>query len=268
MVPSAYLRAFEPLEAFPAEERRRWGGDAERGQGVSLTQAAATERRVAATRLLTGRGALHEEAALVRRVGTRIHVCPLQLELRAATALRDLRSTVPAEVVIALLPDPGARDSLELLGATGVLPHILDTPWVVPLTWFTLFDPDERHLVDPAEGRGPRMTYLTGAVRARERVLRAMEIVDERLEDGEDILLELADLGSWVESFHADSVIELDYGSLVTQFDRAELDQDRSCHEVWSALEGLDTGDIMAAAAYYGVARSRWRGLSARQHAS
>lgn len=268
MVPTANLRAYVPLEAFPPEERERWRAYVSAGEGVSLSEARATEERVAAARLLSGRGPLHEDAALVRRVGNRLHLCPLQLELRAATALRELRYEVPDEVVEEFVPDRAARDTLDLLGASGRAPHILDTSWVIPLTWFTLFGPDERHLVDPPEGRGPRLTYLTVGSRATERVERAIEIVESTLEDGDDVLVELADVGAWVDSFDPDSIIELDYGSIAALFGPGELEQDRTCHEVWSALEGLVEGDVMAAAAYYGVARSRWRELRAKQYAS
>lgn len=268
MVPGAYLRAFEPLDAFPPEERQRWRSYVDAGAGVSLMEALRTEHRVAAARLLTGRGPLHEDAALVRRVGRRVHLCPLQLELRAATGLRELRRTVPDEVVEAFVPDPDARDTLDLIAASGRAPHILDAPWSIPLSWFVLFEADERHLVDPPEGRGARLTYLTTAAQALRRVERAADIVASTLEDGEDILDELADLARWVGGFDVGSIVELDYGSVAALFERGELEQDRSCHEVWSALEGLISGDVMAASAYYGVARSRWRDLRAKQRAS
>lgn len=268
LVPCAYLRAFEPLDAFPPEERDRWRSYVERGAGVSRSEAQHTERRVAAARLLTGRGPLSDDAALVRRVGDRFHLCPLQLELRAASGLRELRRMVPDEVVEACVPDADARDILDLLAATGRMPHILDAPWAVPLPWFVLFAPEERHLVDPPEGRGPRITYLTTAAQAQERLQRATDIVEATIVDGEDVLAELADLDVWVRSFHDEAIVELDYGSVAALLGASDLDQDRSCHEVWSALEGLVDGDVLAASAYYGAARGRWHELRAKQRAS
>lgn len=268
MVPIAYLRAFAPLEAFPPAERERWRAYVHRGAGVTISQAVDTEHQVAAARLLTGRGPLREDAALVRRVNGTIHLCPLQFELRAAAALRELRLSVPDEVVAAFVPDAGARDTLELLAASGRAPHILERAWIVPLHWFALFDASERHFVDPPEGRGPRLTYLTVASLATARIQRAIEIVESTLEDGEDILADLADLAVWVDSFADSTVLELDYGTVASLFPSEELEQDRSCHEVWSALDGLRDGDVMAAAAYYGVARSRWGSLREKQHTS
>lgn len=268
MVPCAYLRAFEPLEAFPPLEREWWGEYVSKGDGITLREAVDTEDRIAATRLLTGRGRLSQDAALVRRVGGRIHLCPLQLELRAATALRAFRATMPSEVHDAFVPDTTVEQQLHRLADTVRPPHIRDAPWAPPLPWFVPFAASERHYVDPPEGRGARLTYLTTAGQALDRLERAIRIVEETLEDGEDVLLELADVADWVESFHRDSLIELDYGRVAAQFPPEVLSADRTCEEVWAALEGLEEHDLLTAAAYYGVARSRWSSLRHRQFAN
>lgn len=268
MVPTAYLRAFEPLDAFPALEREWWGGYVERGAGVSLTEARATEDRVAVARLLTGRGSLNPDTALVRRVGGRIHLCPLQLELRAATAMQTFLDTVPIEVVDAFVPDVRVRQSLSAISRPDRPPHIRDAAWAVPLPWFTAFAPEERHLVNPLEGRGPRLTYLTTGGLAATRVQRAISIVETAIEDGESVLAELADVGDWIESFSSDALLELDYGGVAKLVSRPELGSDRTCSDVWGALDALAEGDAMAAAAYYGVARSRWSALRDKQYAS
>ncbi|MFP5309717.1 MAG: hypothetical protein ACLGIR_09085 [Actinomycetes bacterium] len=268
LVPTGYLRAFQPLDAFPPPERARWEAYVAAGAGVSLSESLEVEASVTRARLLTGRMPRLADAALVRRAGERVHVCPLQLDLRAATALRELRAEVPEPVVAELVPDQAARDALDLLAASGRVPHILDAPWAIPLHWFAAFDPEERHLVDPPEGRGPRLTYLTTAGQAAGRIEDAIVVVEETIEDGEDVLAALADVGAWLDLFDDTAIVELDYGSLVACFDRVELEGDRTCHEVTKALEGLADGDPMAAAAYYGVARSRWGALRGRQHAS
>jgi hypothetical protein len=268
LVPTGYMRAYQPLDAFPPPERAWWEAYVAAGAGVTLREALGVEARMTRARLLTGRMPRLADAALVRRVGARVHLCPLQLELRSATALRELRAEVPEPVVNALVPDAAARDALDLLAASGRLPHILDAPWGIPLYWFAAFDPQERHLVDPPEGRGPRLTYLTSAGAATRRIEDAIAVVEEAIEDGEDVLAALADVGAWLDLFDDTAIIELDYGSLVGEFTRTELEQDRTCHEVTRALEGLADGDPMAAAAYYGVARSRWGALRGRQYAS
>lgn len=268
MVPCAHLRAFEPLDAFPAAERERWTRYVSDGQGMTRPQALETEDEVSTTRLLHGRGYSGEEAALVRRVGQRIHVCPLQLDLRAATALDEFRRRIPEVVADAFLPDPRTRRDLERLARSGRQPHTLDAPWALPLHWFVAFDPDDRHLVDAPEGRGQRVVHLTSADQAIERLNRAIGIVEATLEDGEDVLAALADVAAWLDGFDERSIIELDYGGITRLLDPSDLASDRTCEDIWKALDSLGQGDLLGAAAYYGVARSRWSPLREKQHAS
>ena len=86
MVPRTQLKVFTPLEAFPAAERERWAAYVDSGLGLTRNQVAA-EEETASVRLLLGRAPHGHDAALVRRAGRRILVCPLQLDLRAAVAL-------------------------------------------------------------------------------------------------------------------------------------------------------------------------------------
>ncbi len=268
MVPCAHLRAFEPLDAFPPQERERWSRYVSTGRAVSATEARRTEDAVATARLIAGRAATGDESALVRRVGNRLHICPLQLDLRAATALVEFRRQMPDQLLDAFLPDVGTRSRLDRLALSGETPHTRDAPWVVPLPWFVAFDPDDRRLLDPPEGRGPRIVHLTTADQAADRLGRAIEIVEATIEDGEDVLAALADVASWVDTFDPRSIIELDHGGVAALFTRSELELDHTCEDLWNALESLAEGDLLAAAAYYGVARSRWTTLRQKQHAS
>jgi hypothetical protein len=267
MVPCAHLRAFEPLDAFSPRERERWGRYVSDG-GLSSSEVARTEDAVRVARLLTGRLASGDDAALVRRAGGRVHVCPLQLDLRAAAALQEFRRTMPDQVVDSFLPDEPSRQALDRLAMSGQAPHILDAPWAVPLPWFVAFEPDDRRVLDPPEGRGPRVIHLTTADQAAERLARVIAVVESTIEDGEDVLAALAEVATWVDSFDPRSLIELDYGGLSTLFSATELRVDRTCADLWEAVEGLASGDVLAAAAAYGVARSRWTTLRSKQHAS
>lgn len=268
MVPRAFLRIFEPLDVLPDAERERWSAYvAERG-GVTVRQALAVEEGAALARLVTGRWSGVAEGALVRRVGGRTFVCPLRFALRAAHALRELREEVPEVVVAQLLPDPDERRYLTALDAPGTVVAIRERAWVVPLAWFTLFDPVERHLVDPPEGRGPRLSYLTRAAAAVERVVTVRGVVEEAPMELPDVLRDLDRLIAWLAVFDPGSLVELDYGTTVSAFEVAELRADRTCADVAAAVEALDEGDLLGAAAYYGVARSRWSRLRGRSRAS
>lgn len=259
MVPSAYLRVYQPLDALPVAERDRWRRRLSQGAGiVGRAAAPRIEARTTRAGLLPGHRPTGRELAIVRRVGERIHVCPLELDLRAAAALADLRERVPAPVVEAVVPDAEARAALEALSRAGHTPHVRDAAWEVPAVWYAAFDPGERHFTDPPEGRGPRVTYLTRVEDGRARLSRAVAILEDGpVETGEEHAA-LSALEAWLGDFAPDSLLELDYATLSEVLGRDRLQRDRSCDDVWSALRAIERGDGLAAAAHYGAVRTRW----------
>jgi hypothetical protein len=268
MVPTAQLRVFVPLASFPPRERERWTAYVEAGRGLTRAQVAEAEWRDASARLVGGRSPLAPEAALVRRAGDRTLICPLQLELRAAFALAAFRRTVPEVVVDAFVPDERALDVLDEAAATGRAPHILDEPWAVPLHWFVAFSPDERRVHDPPEGRGPRVRYLTTVGQAVLRLEHAIEVVEATVDDGDEVLLALAELAAWLDGFVDDAVVELDEGRAGALRSPDERRADRTCAELHEVLDALAAGDLFAAAATFGAVRARWSAQRARDHAS
>ena len=265
MVPTAQLRVFTPLEAFPPRERERWSRYVAAGRGVTRTELADIEAGGVA-RLLTGRSRLGPDAALVRRANDQILLCPLQLDLRAAMALEAFRRTVPDGLLDTFVPHDQVRGALQQLSTSGRSPHILDEPWAVPLHWFVAFDPSDRRL--RTQGNGPRLTYLTTCDLAAQRFAKAIDIIESTLEDGEDVLAALAGTAAWLDAFDPSSLLELDYGRVATLFVPGELESDHSCADLWHAIDALASGDLLGAAAYYGAVSARWGGRRAKQHAN
>ena len=268
LVPRAQLKVYSPLDAFPPHERDRWRGYVEDGRGLTRRAAAAAEADDTRTRLLRGRPPVVPEDALVRRSGQQVLICPLELELRAAIAFDAFRDSIPDVVADTFVIDDREATRLRHIAAAGRMPHILDEPWAVPLHWFVAFSPDERRFADPPEGSGPRLSYLTTCDRATERLAQAIEVVEVAVEDGEHVLVSLASVAAWLDGFDATSVLQLEYGPVAKQFASAELEADHTCEEVWQAIRALATGDLLAAAAAYGVARARWTRRRAKQHTS
>lgn len=268
MVPRAQLRVFSPLESFAPRERERWSAYVDAGGGLTRRQVAEAEDALVATRLVTGRAALGPDAALVRRAGRRILICPLQLDLRSAHALASFRREVPDSVLDAFVPDEGMRERLDRLSASGRAAHILDEPWAVPLHWFVAFSPDERHITEPPGAVAPRVTHLTTCGQAVERFGVAIDAVEATVEDSEDVLAALAGISAWLDAFDPASLLELDYGRVGAMLPPEQVRDDTTCADIWEAIEGLRTGDLLAAAAAYGVARARWMRWRAKQQAS
>lgn len=270
MVPTAQLKVFVPLASFPPRDRDRWAGYVAAGNGLTRAEVEGAEADLAATRLLTGRSVLAPDAALVRRAGERVLICPLDLELRAANAFAEFRRTVPDAVVAQFHPGdaaaPDARADVPVV--TGGAPHILDEPWAVPLHWFVAFAPDEQRVHDAPEGAGPRLKAVTTVAMAVLRLERAIEVVEATVEDGDEVLLALAELTAWLDGFVDDAVLELDTGRLAPLRPAEAIRADRTCAELHDALDALENGELLAAAAIYGAVRARWSHQRARHHAS
>jgi hypothetical protein len=268
MVPTAQLKVFVPLAAFPPRERERWTAYIEAGRGLTRSQVAEAEWRDSSARLIGGRSPLGPDAALVRRAGTRTLVCPLQLDLRAAFALAAFRRMVPDVVVDQFVPDARARDLLAEAATSGRAPHILDEPWAVPLHWYVGFSPEERRVHDPPEGTGPRVRYLTTVGQAVLRLEHAIEVVEATVDDADEILLALAELAAWLDGFVDEAVVELDEGRAGQLRSPDERRADRTCDQLHEALDALAAGDLLAAAATFGAVRARWSVQRAKDHAS
>ena len=268
MVPRAQLRAFAPLDSFEPEERQRWERYVRTRGGLTRREVVEAEEQQVTARLLCARFGEGAEVALVRRAGRRVLVCPLDLEVRAAHALASFREQIPDSVMDAFVPDPEARDHLERVSVTARMPHILDEPWAVPLDWFVAFHPRERHVTEPPGATRPRITHLTTCGQAVRRLEEAIEVVEVTVEDSEDVLAALAQLCAWVDGFDPLSLLELDYGRVAQMLAPEQLREDTTCAEVWEAIEALRAGDLLTAAAAYGVARARWTRWRAKQQAS
>lgn len=269
LVPRAQLRVFAPLDGFPPRDRDRWRAAVDAGAGLTRAQQVDAEAGASVARLLTGRGrASPADAALVRRMGRRVMICPLELDLRAAVALARFRQEVPERLVTSFVPDARSRDGLQRLAATGRVPHILDAPFAVPLVWFLAFAPGDRRLRRGPAGVAPRVIHLTTVEAALERLDRVIDVVETRIEDGEQVLIELAELVTWLDVFDVSALLELDYGGVAASYGADELERERTSSQLWEAVEALDAGDPVAALSAYETARAFWSTARDRQHAS
>src|SRR5215471_15093797 len=157
-----------------------------------------------------------------------------------------------------------------------------------PPAWFVPFAPDERWLVlgaggDPGDGGRATATptrtliYATTMARARRRVRRALGAfrragVPQAPGLADDaaprVVAELEQIGCWLEEFHRDALVELDYGGLVHLLDDGALRADQSVAEVSAVVSALISGEPEMAIAMYGRVTRRWRALAALERAS
>lgn len=282
----AYLRAYEPLEAFDSPLREQLNRSLRMG---ALAQADAADRE----REMWLRSQLSTPVRMLPRdrdtapmdvlviepdqlgdadremAGPGPWVCPLDLRQRSAAGLATFLADAPSALRAATLPMAEDTMRARVAGALSELPpaaHIVTATWTVPLPWFALFDPTTRQL-DPAPGEdtGRRVSWRSALVTVRHRGERAFQVLNDSLgPEGPAGLIRAA--LEWIDHFHPDSVIELDYGGITQLLDDADLAADSSAEDVHAALAALSDGDAERVAVHYERLREFWGTLAAREH--
>jgi hypothetical protein len=271
---AAYLRVYEPLAAFPDDERAHWTRYARRPDRPSYQDEL---RRSLADLLPTPPVAVpvHESAdAFVAEVDGVVCVCPWRTRLRGWQALGELAEDFPEPVLDALIPSVVRRQSAQdyerwLERNPDARPWIRTATWQVPINWFVLVSDAEREY-DGGDGEGaaaPVLRYRTPMVQARRRVARGLRALREAVSEG-PLIDGLVDVGRWLEEFHPRSLVELDYGGLVHALPAGELEADHSAADVAEGIEALRHGDGGAAGAAYGRLVERWRAVRDRRSAN
>jgi hypothetical protein len=282
---AAHLRVYQPLAAFGERERRHWQAYIDSGAVASRPLLMAREHSagVAATIQVSRQLDLasHGEHAYVRHLDGLTYVCPWHLQVRAWESLAEFCARLPDELVDAFVPSALA-EAAETEHDSWVSTHpdtqvaILTSTWEVPLSWFVLFEGEERRLVlgerrasgaPPHTGLDRALVYLTAMSRARRRSAYARQVVRRVFDEG-PALAALDELGRWLEEFHPHSLVELDYGGLVHLLDDEALAEDTSVADVAAALHRLSEGDGAAAAEIYQSLLGRWRAIAALEHAN
>ncbi|MFF0702266.1 hypothetical protein [Streptomyces tendae] len=272
---AAYLRVYEPLAAFPDDERAHWTRYARRPDRPSYQDEL---RRSLADLLPTPPVAVpvHESAdAFVTEVDGVVCVCPWRTRLRGWQALGEVAEDFPEPVLDALIPPVVRRQSAQdyerwLERNPDARPWIRTATWQVPINWFVLVSDAEREYDEGGDGEAaaaPVLRYRTPMVQARRRVARGLRALREAVDEG-PLVDGLVDVGRWLEEFHPRSLVELDYGGLVHALPAGELEADHSAADVAEGIEALRHGDGAAAAAAYGRLVERWRAVRDRRSAN
>jgi len=287
-----YLRVYEPLSAFDAPLAARL---AERAESHALSRSAVGEREQELwlrsqlsrpARLLPGEladGRVAPNAPLdvltlqtaevpasdTATVGPGPLICPLDLRPRAAAALVGFLATTGEVLRQAVLSTDAGRarghatDVMSAAGAAAV--HVISSTWTVPLPWFSLVEPGDRHIVlGNGDGLGREVYWRTAMADARRRIAQAYATTKENLgEDGPAVILR--NTGRWLEQFHPHSAVELDYGGLVQLMTDEALLEDSSALDVRAILDAMESGDADELNVRYEKVREFWAKLAARE---
>ncbi|HSS68842.1 MAG TPA: hypothetical protein VLK34_09850 [Nocardioidaceae bacterium] len=269
MLPYAsYLRVYEPLDALPDDVRS--GVSELPGQRTGTTLQAEQQQALAMAVGPPGsvRDAPAVDAYALRRDG-RDYFCPVDLSLRSWLSLTRLVDSVGDAAVGVILPEAGRTLAGEAFlrwrqeNPTAV-PHIRQTTWGVPRTWFVMVVEDERETYSAGSFRSVRYRSRLGD--ARRRMAAANRLLRAAIDDVE-LLDEMVGLADWLESFDAESWVELDYAG-VARFLGDQLASDQSARDIHRALDALRREDFSAAGEAYRTFEERWRAVNAYERAN
>ncbi len=265
---AAYLRIYEPLSAFDRERQLFWRRYVREGRAVGPAEGPGRQRTQVLTALGAGWSRLPDlpDEAYVLETDDTLLICPWSLRLRVAEAALSARDGVPAVLADAFVPPTLAGQARVIVDRLRNGPAVLANgapriheqvaTWGVPLRWFIFFDLAERQLTVEPQRR--MLRYRTEISKARRRAHRAHSVLRKAL--GDTPITEAVQEGAkWLEEFHPRSVVELDYGGLVSLLTDDALAEDDSPGLVAEGLASLGRSDPEAATEAYEQLVDRWR---------
>jgi hypothetical protein len=192
-------------------------------------------------------------------------ICPWNLRYRIGMAALELRRLTPEPIADALVPPDFVASAAEVVAHDGggdrrEAPsdsHEQIAAWSVPLRWFACVRPEDRQLV--VAGEASTLRYRTPMAKARTQLVVARNLIRAEFGEDADLASAIAETAEWLEGFHHDALVELDYGGLVSRMDADELAAEDSVELTWEALDRLGAGDPEAAQDCYAQLVERWR---------
>ena len=263
----ASLRIYEPITAFSPAEQLRWSA-------IPITSSTGWDEQHRALQrvIVTEPPALRPDGAHILEWEGKRYVCPWSTAARVWAALENFKDSLPLPVAKMFVPD-NVEEAIKVNSEIieDKVPHIISETWMIPPRWFSLFKPEDRIRGESTDG--PFVVMRTSIANAKARCMFTHQAVVGSFGNG-PIEQEIADLLEWMDLFHADSIVEVDYGGLAGYLEKAlieagesGLEADTSVEDINTSLAGLAAGD--GAAAGYGYERliSRWRMVAALEGA-
>jgi len=265
----ASLRIYEPLSAFERADCLRWQ---ELSPNVNSTR---EEETLALRRLVFPEPpAGRPDGAHVLDIDGIRYISPWSTATRCWAALDDFKESLPSSITPFFV-----SQALEDVITAGVdlredrVLHILTENWIIPPRWFSLFLPEDRERGEDSDG--PFCVLRTKISDAKARTQVAHQTVLNSFGEG-SVEGEIERLHEWLEMFHNQSLVELDYGGLASYLDHGlrlageetGLAADTSVEDVLLSLSGLAAGDGEMAGQGYERLVTRWRLVQGFESAS
>ncbi len=264
----ASLRIYEPISAFSPAQALRW-------ESIPITATTGHDEQARALRrtIITEPPALKPDGAHILEWEGKRYVCPWSTAARVWAALDQFKGSIPLPVSKFFVPE-NIEEAININSENleDKVPHIITETWMVPPRWFSLFQPEDR--LRGQSDDGPFTVMRTSIANAKTRCAFTHDSVVSAFGHG-PIEEEIADLLEWMELFHPESIVEVDYGGLAGYLEKIlinegeeGLDADTSIEDIQLSLTGLSTGDGAKAGVGYERLISRWRKVSAFEAAT
>lgn len=265
---SSALRVYEPLEAFPEDQRQQLVASGTRSgsraavENAELLASLGRVTRKGGDPFPTG----STDLVRITRVPSgdrndpdagRLLYCPSQLVIRAGLAANALMEGIHGPLADLLIPvDQRDRHQarIDRINAShdAKQVHTRASTWGIPFSWFSLFQESDRKDVVESGGRILTVRVWASLTDALDRARFAVANLALAAPDL-DMLDDLTQLTEWLELFHVQSMVELDYGAVADK-----VYPDESPMDVRLGIECLAEGDMTGAAAAYRRLASRW----------
>lgn len=270
---SSTLRVYEPLSAFPEEQRAAIQAAGERAvsrAAVENAELLASLGRITRSggdpfptgrtdlvRVTTAPGGNDGTDDAGADAAPALLYCPSQLVLRAGLAANALMEGIHGPLAELLIPEEQRDRHQERIDQVkardgSVRVHTRASTWGIPFSWFSLFMESDHKDVVEASGRIITVRVWATITDALERARYAVANLALAAPDL-DMLDDLAQLTEWLEQFHVESMVELDYGAVADK-----VYPDDSPMDIRLGIECLAEGDMTGAAAAYRRLASRW----------
>lgn len=265
---SSALRVYEPLEAFPEDQRQQLVASGTRSgsraavENAELLASLGRVTRKGGDPFPTG----STDLVRITRLPSgdqndpdagRLLYCPSQLVIRAGLAANALMEGIHGPLAELLIPvDQRDRHQarIDRINAShdAKRVHTRASTWGIPFSWFSLFQEADRKDVVESGGRILTVRVWASLTDALDRARFAVANLALAAPDL-DMLDDLTQLTEWLELFHVQSMVELDYGAVADK-----VYPDESPMDVRLGIECLAEGDMTGAAAAYRRLASRW----------
>lgn len=171
---------------------------------------------------------------------------PRRRMLESLVAYHQATNRFGMSIVDVGIAESARRELLRIRAGVSEPATVMVSAWHPPLRWFIPFLPDDT--VEPMVLRkdlGAAAERVAGAVTR----MRQLELPAPWIDD-------LAALGEWLEAFHGEAMLELDYREVGWRLGPTLIDD--SAFDVASAVDALHEGDLETAGHCYSTAMFRW----------